>query len=92
MKTQLYPEHWDDNEDFESHLPFEGRFIGALDDGDQFELMGRVVGIIRRDTGKLRIGFKIIIGEPEEIAGRRADIWFQRGGFPGTIQIHDDDK
>ena len=92
MMTNLhFGGSWNDDEDFESHLPFQGRFIGALEDGDHFELIARVIGVIRNDNSTLKIGFKIVIQEPTEIAGRRGIVWFKEGGNgAGLIQIHDE--
>jgi len=92
MKNIVVKGGWNDEDDYEAHLPFTGQFLGVLDDGDHFELSGMVFGIIRRDGQPLNLGMRVRIVEPKEIRGRVAEVWFQRNGdFPGLIQIQEDE-
>ena len=76
--------------DYEEHLPFEGRFLGVLEDGERFEIAGMVKGILRVEGGKFPICFRLILKEPPEVIGRMASVWFRGGSdFPGMIVIED---
>ena len=77
------------DEDFESYLPFEGAFTGVQEGGETFTIFGTVYGVIRNDSGEWAIIFRVIIKQPVELEGWKAEIFHKdfRTEKPGLIKL-----
>tara|TARA_R100001163_G_scaffold63814_1_gene56571 strand:+ start:3564 stop:3821 length:258 start_codon:yes stop_codon:yes gene_type:complete len=75
-------------DNFEDFLPFEGAFTGVMDGGDLFQIYGTVIGVTRFDNHK-KICFKVMIKQPTELEGWRADVFHEdfRADSPGMIKL-----